>query len=90
MYALYRNKTSDLKQNNPESIAKEVRFMQVRVAEFVGNSNHSWQDAVEQAVSQASKRFPNISGVEVVNWTASCQGERIAEYKADIKIAYTE
>lgn len=64
--------------------------MQVRVAEFVGESTKSWQDAVEQAVGQASKRFKNISGVEVVNWTAGCQGERIVEYKANIKIAYTE
>ncbi|HCF48689.1 MAG TPA: hypothetical protein DER60_00290 [Syntrophomonas sp.] len=64
--------------------------MQVRVAEFVGQSNKSWQDAIEQAVSQASKKYRNISGVEVINWTAGCQGERIVEYKADVKIAYTE
>lgn len=64
--------------------------MQVRVAEFVGESTKSWQDAIEQAVSEASKRFKNISGVEVVNWTAGCQGDRIVEYKADVKIAYTE
>jgi hypothetical protein len=60
------------------------------VAEFVGQSNKSWQDAIEQAVSQASKKYRNISGVEVINWTAGCQGERIVEYKADVKIAYTE
>jgi len=64
--------------------------LQVRVAEFVGQSNKSWQDAIEQAVSQASKKYRNISGVEVINWTAGCQGERIVEYKADVKIAYTE
>lgn len=64
--------------------------MQVRVAEFVGQSSRSWQDAIEEAVSQASKRYKNISGVEVINWTANCQGDRIVEYKADVKIAYTE
>ena len=64
--------------------------MQARVAEFVGQSSRSWQDAVEEAVSQASKRYRNISGVEVINWTATCQGDRIVEYKADVKIAYTE
>ena len=63
--------------------------MQVRVAESVGQSSRSWQD-VEEAVSQASKRYRNISGVEVINWTATCQGDRIVEYKADVKIAYTE
>ncbi len=64
--------------------------MQVRVAEFVGESDQSWQHAVEQAVTEASKKFQRISGVEVINWTASCQGDRIVEYKADVKIAYTE
>lgn len=64
--------------------------MQVRVAEFVGESGKSWQDAIEQAVSEASKKFKNISGVEVINWTAGCRGDRIVEYKADVKIAYTE
>jgi hypothetical protein len=62
----------------------------VRVAEFVGESNQSWQHAVEQAVSEASKKFPNISGVEVINWTAGCHCDHIVEYKADVKIAYTE
>ncbi len=64
--------------------------MQVRVAEFVGESHRDWQDAVNNAISDASKTFKNISGVEVQNWTASVQGSKIVDYKANIKIAYTE
>jgi len=87
-----RNKSiTDLaKYNLDDMLTKEVIFLQVRVAEFVGQSSRSWQDAIEEAVSQASKQYRNISGVEVVNWTANCQGDRIVEYKADVKIAYTE
>ncbi len=62
--------------------------MQVRVAEFVGESSSSWQDAIESAVRQASREYKNITGVEVYNWTAGCQDNRIVEYKANIKIAY--
>lgn len=47
--------------------------MQVKVAEFVGESTRGWQDAIENAVSEASRNLRNISGVEVYNWTASCQ-----------------
>jgi flavin-binding protein dodecin len=62
--------------------------LQVKVSEFVGESRRSWQDAVENAVSEASRDINNISGVEVVNWTANCADNKIVEYKANIRIAY--
>jgi flavin-binding protein dodecin len=64
--------------------------MQVKVAEFVGESRNSWQEAIENAVSEASSNLNNITGVEVYNWTADCQNNKIVEYKANIKIAYVE
>ncbi|MDD3895182.1 MAG: dodecin family protein [Syntrophomonadaceae bacterium] len=64
--------------------------MQVKVAEFVGESNRGWQEAIENAVTEASRSLRNISGVEVYNWTANCQDSKIIEYKANIKIAYLE
>ncbi|WP_338064095.1 dodecin family protein [Syntrophomonas wolfei] len=60
----------------------------MKVSEFVGESRRSWQDAVENAVSEASRDVNNISGVEVVNWTANCADNKIVEYKANIRIAY--
>jgi len=64
--------------------------MQIKVAEIVGESKKDWQDAVKNAVKEASRDLGNISGVEVYNWTANCQDDQIIEYKANIKIAYTE
>jgi dodecin len=64
--------------------------LQIRVAEFVGESHKDWQDAINCAIMDASKTYKNISGVEVQNWTASVQGNKIVDYKANIKIAYTE
>lgn len=64
--------------------------MQVKVAEIVAESKTSWQDAVESAINEASKTYKNISGVEVSNWTADCQDNKIIEYKANISIAYVE
>jgi len=64
--------------------------MQVKVAEIVGESKKDWQDAVRSAVKEASRDFSNITGVEVYNWTADCQDDQIIEYKANIKIAYTD
>lgn len=65
-------------------------MVQVKVAELVGESSKSWQDAIESAVTEASKSFNNITGVEVYNWTADCQDNKIIEYKANIKIAYID
>lgn len=61
----------------------------VKVVELVGESQKSWEDAVECAVKEASKTIRNISGVEVLNWTGDVneKGE-IVEYKADVQIAF--
>ncbi|MDD2372595.1 MAG: dodecin family protein [Syntrophomonadaceae bacterium] len=64
--------------------------MQVKIAEFVGESPNSWQEAIENAVGEASQSLNKITGVEVYNWTADCQQNKIIEYKANIKIAYVE
>lgn len=62
----------------------------VRVMELVGESQRDWQDAVSNAVAEASRRVRNISGVEVYNWTANVRDGRIVEYKANVKVAYPE
>lgn len=61
----------------------------VKVIELVGQSSESWEDAVAQAVQEASKTVRNITGVEVLNWTGDIDNGRIAEYKADVQIAFT-
>lgn len=62
--------------------------MTVKVIEVVGESKNSWQEAVENAVRDASKTIRNITGVEVRNQTANVQGGKIVEYKADVAIAF--
>ena len=64
--------------------------MQIKVAEIVGESKKDWQDAIKNAVKEASRDLGNITGVEVYNWTANCQEDQITEYKANITIAYTD
>lgn len=62
----------------------------VKMAEMLGESSNSWNDAVHQALREASRNVRNITGVEVYNLTASVEGGRITEYKANVKIAYTD
>lgn len=64
--------------------------MQVKVVELIGESHSNWNDAVQQAVQEASKSIPNITGVEVYNLTAQVSDGRLTEYKANVKIAYSD
>ena len=60
----------------------------VKVLELVGESSRSWQEAAENAIREAAKTVENITGVEVYNMTASVDGGRISEYKANVKVAF--
>ncbi len=62
----------------------------VKVLELVGESNKDWSDAANQAVREAAAKVPNISGVEVLNWTANVKNGAIVEYKANVKVAYLD
>ncbi|MBC7335230.1 MAG: dodecin domain-containing protein [Clostridia bacterium] len=64
--------------------------MHVKVIELVGESPNGWQEAVETAVAEAAKTIPNISGVEIYNLTANVVNGRLTEYKANVKVAYSE
>lgn len=61
----------------------------VKVVELMGESTTSWEDAVNQAVKAASQTIRNISGVEVMNMTASVDNAKITKYKADVHVAFT-
>jgi flavin-binding protein dodecin len=60
----------------------------VKVIELVSSSDKSWQEAVENAVKRAARTIRNIEGVDVLGWTARVEGERILEYRANVKISF--
>ncbi len=60
----------------------------VKVLELVGESKQSFEDAIENAVAEASRNVSNITGVEVYNFTGDVQDGKIVDYKANVKVAY--
>jgi dodecin len=60
----------------------------VKVIELVGESSNGWEDAVKNAVFDASKTVDNITGVEVYNMTANVDNGKISEYKVNVKVAF--
>ncbi|MDO7786441.1 dodecin family protein [Desulforamulus aquiferis] len=67
---------------------KDVRA--IRVSELIGESQNGWRDAVQNAVNEASKNLNNITGVEITNFTADVENGQLVDFKATMKVAYTD
>ncbi|HOB87815.1 MAG TPA: dodecin family protein [Bacillota bacterium] len=59
-----------------------------KIIELVGVSKVSWEDAVENALAEASKTLEHITGVELLNLTANVDQGKIYEYKVNLKLAF--
>lgn len=62
--------------------------MHIKVTELVGESSSGWKDAVQSAVTEASRSINEIVGIEVVNFTAHVENGKIVGYKANLKMAH--
>jgi len=61
----------------------------VKIIELVGVSTTSWQNAVENAVKEASRTIRNLSGVHVKSYTGKIKDSKIVEYRANVKVSFT-
>ena len=61
----------------------------VKIVELIGISPKGWNEAVENAVNEAAKTIRNIKGVHVTTWTAKVEKNKIVEYRAVVKVAFT-
>ncbi len=60
----------------------------VKVIELIGTSSSNWEDAVKNALAQAAKTVKNIKSVYVKSCKATVENNKIAEYRAVVKIAF--
>ncbi len=60
----------------------------IKVIELVGISPTSWEDAARNAVMEASETVRDISGLKVINQTATVKDGTITEYRANVKISF--
>lgn len=59
-----------------------------KVIELIGNSKVSFEDAVQNALSDASQTIRHISGADVVRSSVKCEEGRVIEYRVDLRIAF--
>ena len=60
----------------------------VKLIELVGSSPVGWEDAARNAVAEAAETVRDITGLHIVNQTATVKDGEIVEYRANIKIAF--
>lgn len=60
----------------------------IKVLELVGISSSSWEDAARNAIEEASKTVRDISGLKVMNQTATVEDGTITEYRTNVKISF--
>lgn len=60
----------------------------VKVIEIIGISSKSFDDAIVQALSKASKTINGITGIEVTKHMASVEAGKIKQYKVNLKLAF--
>jgi len=60
----------------------------VKIVELVGSSPKGWKEATENALEEAAKTIKNIKSIHVKRCTAKVEKNKIAEYRAVVKIAF--
>ena len=60
----------------------------LKVIEVMSNSGTSWEDAAQQAVTEASKTIKNIRSVYIKEQTATVNGGQITEYRVNVKLTF--
>ena len=60
----------------------------LKVIELLAESNKSWEDAAQNAVTETSKSIRNIRSVYVKNLTAEVDNDKITHWRLNCKITF--
>ncbi len=60
----------------------------LKVIEILSNSTESWEDAAQNAVTEASKSVNNIRSVYISEQSATVDNGQITEYRLNVKITF--
>ena len=60
----------------------------IKTIDLVGVSTHSWRDAAQQALAEASKTLRGIEAMDVLETAAIVEGDQIKEYHTHVRIRF--
>ncbi len=79
------NQQGRVDKRTPES---DTWHRTAKVIEIIGNSKVSFEDAVQNALADASQSLRHISGADVIKTSVKCEEGRVIEYRVDLKVAF--
>ncbi len=59
-----------------------------KIIELVGTSPNSWEEAAQNAVTQASKSLRDLRIVRIVEMDAKIENGKIVLYRARVKVSF--
>ena len=60
----------------------------IKTIDLVGVSTESWRDAASQALAEAAKTLRGIEGMDVLETSATVDGDKIKEYHTHVRIRF--
>jgi len=60
----------------------------IKTIDLVGVSTESWRDAAAQALAEASKTLRGVEGMEILETSATVEGDKIKEYHTHVRIKF--
>ena len=60
-----------------------------KIIQLAGSSTSSIEDAIQNAVSRASKNLNNLRWFEVLETRGQIQGGKVSHYQVTIKVGFT-
>ena len=60
----------------------------VNVVELLAESGESWEDAVRQAVAEATKTLRGITSVYVQEFQATVESDRVKNFRVNVKVSF--
>jgi hypothetical protein len=67
---------------------KELVMSMLKVIEVLAESEEGWEDAAQNAISQAAKTVRNIRSIYAENLEATVEDGKIQKYRINAKISF--
>ena len=67
---------------------QEVRMSTLKVIEVLAESNKSWEDAAQEAVTTASKTVRNVKSIWIDNFEATVEAGKLKSYRVNAKVSF--
>jgi flavin-binding protein dodecin len=68
---------------------QEAVMAMLKIIEVLAESNKSWEDAAQNAVTTAAKTVRNIRSINIKNLQAEVAEGKITNYRINAKISFT-